>query len=148
MRIKRKGGGQAIVLEGQHQSNSDMREYSPRKGEDPAEGSGGDGDDKIMNSLESLKLRGLLRANYLFNTVSRDKLQQIEQELRPVLPDPCRYQPRYKIILERPYEADFSKSKLNHHVGNTYLGYIPPSSSVDSETFQANKSTISQDKSP
>jgi hypothetical protein len=50
-----------------------MHEFSPRKGEDPADG-GGDGDDKIANSLESLKLRGLLRANYLFNTVSRDKL--------------------------------------------------------------------------
>lgn len=74
MRIKRKGGGQVIVLEGQHQSMSEMRESSPRKGEDLAEG-GGDSDDKIANSLESLKLRGLLRANYLFNTVSRDKLQ-------------------------------------------------------------------------
>jgi hypothetical protein len=52
-----------------------MRDASPRKGEDPADGGAGESDDKITNSLESLKLRGLLRANYLFNTVSRDKLQ-------------------------------------------------------------------------
>lgn len=31
-------------------------------------------EDKLQNSLENLKLRGLIKANYLFNTVSRDKL--------------------------------------------------------------------------
>jgi hypothetical protein len=73
--IKRKGGGQVIKIEGQPQPVIDLNQ-SPRKESENKEGNEAANAtaDERLNSLENLKLRGLIKANYLFNTVSRDKL--------------------------------------------------------------------------
>jgi hypothetical protein len=51
-----------------------------------------EGEEEVVD-LKKLKERRLIKANYLFNTVSRQKLEEIEMEQLKRIPHACRYRP-------------------------------------------------------
>ena len=72
----------------------------------------------------------MIKANYLFNTVSRKKLDYIEMEFKSRIPHACKYRPHYQFIMERPYQVDFSKSKMNH-----LNAFAPPKIDINNDSI-------------
>ena len=60
-------------------------------------------DDYSPGNNDDMKHQRLVQANFLFNKVSRKRLDNVMVHMKGLIPSVGRYYPQYKLVLERPY---------------------------------------------